>query len=287
MGRRDHGRGPSKAGTRATLLTAAIAAGFAALVAVSAEACGIDTDCRLGAHSYRIALPSERQPDASLAAIIFAHGYRGSAAGTMRNARLVALADTLGVAVVAADAGRADWQLPGAPSAPEANGTAPLLYVDALRRALIDRFDVDPERIVVAGFSSGGMLVWHLACHRGDVFRGFVPLSGTFWAPLPQTCPTTAVDLVHYHGTDDPVVPLDGRPIGESRQGKVPDAMALFAEAGGYLPVAVDPEPGLECTLARNDAGQRLELCLFEGEHSYAIAHLVRAVRLFGLAAGD
>ncbi len=277
----------SRAAAVRTLFLSALAAAVTAIDAAPAVACGIDTDCRLGQRTYRIALPAERDPDATLGAIIFAHGYRGSAAGTMRTARLVALADELGIAIVAADAGAADWQLPGTPSGPDADGTITLAYVDALRQELIDRFAVDPERIVISGFSSGGMLVWHLACHRGDVFRGFVPLSGTFWAPVPESCPTTAVDLVHYHGTDDPTVPLAGRPIGESRQGDVAGAFALFTEAGGYRPRDGQPEPGLDCDLALNDAGQRLELCLFAGGHAYDIAHLVRAMRLFGLEPRD
>jgi polyhydroxybutyrate depolymerase len=287
MTRSDHEPGAAPAARLTRLLSSALLAGLATIAATSVQACGIDTDCRLDARSYRIALPTEPDPNAALGALVFAHGYRGSAAGTMQNARLAALADRLGIAVVAADAGGPDWQLPGAPSFPGSDGAATLAYFDSLRRNLTERFDVDPERIVASGFSSGGMLVWHLACHRGDVFRGFVPLSGTFWEPLPRACPTTAVDLVHYHGTDDSVVPLDGRPIGDSRQGKVSEAMALFAESGGYRAVASPPEPGLDCGLAMNESGQRLELCLFAGGHSYAVAHLVRALGLFGLVPAD
>jgi polyhydroxybutyrate depolymerase len=277
----------SRAAAVALPFLAALITAVTAITPVPALACGTDTDCRLGDRMYRIALPAERDPDTTLGAILFAHGYRGSAAGTMRNARLVALADELGIAIVAADAGAAGWQLPGTPSGPDADGAVTRAYVDALRRALIDRFKVDPERIVISGFSSGGMLVWHLACHRGDVFRGFAPLSGTFWAPVPESCPTTAVDLVHYHGTADTVVPIEGRPIGESRQGDVREAIALFTRTGGYRPVDGEVEPDLDCSLALNDAGQRLELCLFAGGHTYEIAHLVRALRLFGLAAAD
>ena len=248
-----------------------------------AGACGRATDCLLGERTYRIVLPTARDTAEPLGAIVFAHGYRGSAEGTMRNAALVGLADALDLAIVAADANDVDWQLPGAPSFPGADGVAALAYFDALRQDLVDRFGVDSERIAAAGFSAGGMMVWHLACHRGDDFAGFVPLSGTFWAPQPATCPTTAVDLIHYHGTEDPVVPFAGRAINASRQGNVDDAIALFAVSGGYRPVVGAPAPGLDCELALNTEGQRLELCLFAGGHSFEVTHLVRAMRLFGL----
>jgi polyhydroxybutyrate depolymerase len=260
-----------------------LVAGLALAAAEPAAACSRTTDCGIGDRSYRIVLPADHDPASPLAALVFAHGYRGSAEGTMRSDGLAGLAEAYGIAVVAADAGAADWQLPGTPSRPQSDGTVTLAYFDALRRDLIERFGVDPERIVAAGFSSGGMLVWHLACHRGNDYAGFIPLSGTFWAPLPERCPTTAVNLVHYHGTADPVVPLAGRPIGASRQGDVFEAMALFTAAGGFREVESLVDGDRRCDLALNDAGNRLELCLFDGGHSYRLADLVRALRLFGL----
>ncbi len=267
-------------------LLGAVATVLVLAAAGPAAACSRTTDCHLGDRTYRIVLPAERDPALPLAALVFAHGHRGSADGTMRNDGLASLADDYGIAVVAADAGAADWQLPGTPSRPESDGSVTLAYFDALRRELIDRFGVDPARVVAAGFSSGGMLVWHLACHRGDDYAGFIPLSGTFWAPLPESCPTTAVTLVHYHGTADSVVPLDGRPIRTSRQGNVLAAMALFATAGGFHRAESLVDGDRRCERAVNDVGNRLELCLFDGGHSYRRADLVRALRLLDLIPG-
>lgn len=259
-----------------------MAAGFLA-TAAPAEACGRSTDCMIGERTYRIVIPAERDPARPLGAIVFAHGYRGSADGTMRNDGLASLADELGIAFVAANADGRDWRIPGVPSFPEADGVEALAYFDALRQDLIDRHGVDPDRIVASGFSAGGMMVWHLACHRAQDYAGFVPLSGTFWAPLPEACPTTAVDLIHYHGTEDTIVPLEGRPINQSRQGDVLAAVALFTAAGGYQPAEGMADAERRCTVAINQAGNRLELCLFDGGHVHRRADLVRAVELFGI----
>ncbi len=276
---------------RSVRCRAATAIGVAALLLAvlgqPALACGRTTDCGLGERSYRIVLPESHAPGEPLGAIIFAHGYRGSAAGTMRSDALAGLAQTLNIAVVAADADGPDWQIPGVPSFPGADGAAELAYFDALRDDLIQRFAIDPERIVATGFSAGGMMTWHLACHRGDAYAGFVPLAGTFWAPLPESCPTTTVDLIHYHGTADSIVPIEGRTIADTRQGDVREAMALFTTAGGYSPVDGEPAPGLDCALRRNAGGQRLELCLFDGGHELRIEHLMRALRLLGLSSAD
>ena len=271
---------------------ALMAAVFLAVAAEPVRACGRTSDCLIGERTYRIVLPAERDDTRPLGAIVFAHGYRGSADGIMRSDGLIGLAEDLGVAFVAANADGRDWRIPGVPSFPEADGVEALAYFDALRQALIDRHGVDPDRIVASGFSAGGMMVWHLACHRGQDYAGFIPLSGTFWAPLPETCPTTAVDLIHYHGTEDTVVPLEGRPINQSRQGDVRKALALFTEQGGYRPAdsesgAHEPDAELDCTLALNDQGQRLELCLYAGGHGFEREHLVHAMRLFGLTPND
>ena len=64
-------------------------------------ACGSDTDCVVGDRIYRIHIGEKTAPE--MGAIVFAHGYRGSAAGVMRNGSLKGLADELGIALIALD----------------------------------------------------------------------------------------------------------------------------------------------------------------------------------------
>ena len=52
-----------------------------ALWAAPALACGPDTDCAVGDRTYRIALPEGHDGAAPVGALVWAHGYRGTAAG--------------------------------------------------------------------------------------------------------------------------------------------------------------------------------------------------------------
>jgi polyhydroxybutyrate depolymerase len=269
------------------LLAVATLAATVAFAAPEAAACGRDTDCVIGDRSYRIALPDGYDGATPIGAIIFAHGYRGTAAGVMRNKALTALASELGVAFIAAQADGTDWKIPNAPHGANPDGTGELAYFDALIADVTTRFAIDPTRLVASGFSSGGMVVWHLACNRGDRFAGFVPMSGTFWAPVPETCPSGPVNLIHYHGDADPVVPLDGRPIGDARQGDVRKAIELIARIGGYRRVETEPTPGLDCARRANSDGKLLELCLFAGKHQLKAKHLARAWRIFEMPKGQ
>ena len=238
---------------RATLISAAA---LVAAAASGAQACGRDTDCMIGDRSYRIVLPEVHDGTTPIGAIVFVHGYRGTANGVMRNKALTALASELGVAFIAAQADGPEWIIPGIPSSDLRQGVDELAYFDTLIEDVTTRSAIDRTRLVASGFSSGAMMVWHLACYRGASFAGFAPMSGTFWEPVPETCPTGPVNLIHYHGTEDTVVPLNGRRSQDGRQGNVSEAIELLARTGGYRPVETEETPGLQCSRRQADGGR-------------------------------
>jgi polyhydroxybutyrate depolymerase len=259
---------------------------LAAIATPAAEACGRDTDCVIGDRSYRIAFPEGHDGTTPIGAIVFTHGFRGTARGVMRNKALTALASELGVAFIAAQADGPEWIIPGIPSSDLRQGVDELAYFDTLIEDVTTRSAIDRTRLVVSGFSSGAMMVWHLACYRGAAFAGFVPMSGTFWEPVPKHCPTGPVNLIHYHGTEDPVVPLTGRPIGDAHQGNVSEAIEMLARTGGYRPVEARQTPELQCSKQVEGDGKLLELCLFPGKHQLKARHLARAWRIFEASKG-
>ncbi len=244
---------------------------LAALSAAPAFACGPDSDCLVGGRSYRLYLPEGGAPNG---AFLFAHGYRGSGAGSMGNPALRRLADALGMAFVALDSEGPDWAIAHTPQAPGQAENREFVYVGAVLDDLVAK-GIDPARIVATGFSAGGMLTWTLACGMSERFAGFVPMSGTFWAPVPDSCPAPPANLVHIHGDADPVVPQAGRAIGPARQGSVAKALEMYREEGGFEPAGTGPAPGgMHCARERNPAGQVLEFCSFAGGHDFSTERL-------------
>ncbi len=236
-------------------------------------ACGGETDCMIGERSYRVLLPEGIDAPG---AIVFAHGYRGSAAATMRNRNLRALADRLGVALVAVKSYREDWRIPGVPAMPSTDGQEELAYFEALMADLAQRHGIDTGRLLMTGFSAGGMMTWQLACDRPEMFAGFAPIAGTFWAPVPQTCDGPSVHLFHTHGTSDRIVPLTGRPIASTHQGSVPDALAMLRTLGKYEEAGAFDEDGLSCERHINPDGKVLEFCAHPGGHSMKVGYIER-----------
>ena len=236
-------------------------------LSVPAGACGPDTDCLIGERTYRIRMPLNHDGVSKVGAIIFNHGYRGTAKGLMRNKRLGKLISDMGLAFVAPKSARQDWDIPNAPS-PGPRSELP--FFDALKARLVDQHSIDPKRIVVSGFSAGGMMTWNLACDRGDQFAGFVPVSGTFWAPVPKNCSAMPAHIIHVHGTSDKIVPMKGCPIASTKQGDIYRALKLAAKQGDYGPWrSQGSRNGLTCQQKISAKGIILQLCLHPGGHSF------------------
>jgi polyhydroxybutyrate depolymerase len=254
----------------------------AALIAGPVAACGEQTDCVVGDRTYRIA----GAENASNGALIFAHGYRGSAAGVMRNGALKAVADDFGLALIAFNGVNGSWQLPNRPRNRAMTGAAEFSYAENVLADAQARFGLDASRVVMSGFSAGGMLTWNLACARPDLFAGFVPMSGTFWDPVPETCAGPVASIVHIHGDADGTVPLAGRVIADSKQGEVLEAMAMYARIGGFSQaVAMNVAPDLACRVSLNDAGNVLNICMFAGGHGFGTGRLRAGLEMLGFEA--
>jgi polyhydroxybutyrate depolymerase len=245
------------------------------MFAGAGHACDRDSDCVIPSGTYRIVMPEG--VNGPVGALVFAHGYRGSAAGTMKNAGLIRMATDRGMAFIALDALGGDWALPNAPGhAVEERDE--MAYLDAVI-ADAAQFGVDPQRTVITGFSAGGMFVWNAICDRGDAYGGYIPYSGTFWQGPPDHCDAGAQNIVHVHGDSDETVPLEGRAIGDTRQGSVPETLAMYRADKGFVGETAMVTADLTCERAVSGS-KHLDFCMFPGKHSFTAERLAAAYEL-------
>jgi polyhydroxybutyrate depolymerase len=210
-------------------------------------------------------------------AIVFAHGFGGSAQGTMNNTNLRTLANDLGVALVALQVASPDWELPFSPRAYDTDGSVEFSYVDAVLDDLLEHHGIRSDSALMAGFSAGGMLTWNLACHRSEKFLGFVPMSGTFWLETPDNCDDTVASVYHFHGSNDAVVPFEGRQIRNTHQGSITDAIAMYRQLGDFNMAEQIWLAGIPCDIATNDNAQEMALCTFQGGHAFRAEYIAAA----------
>lgn len=248
---------------------------------IPAWACGPDSDCLLGDRTYRIAIPAG-PAQGPLGALILAHGYGGSAGQEMANQSIRALAHENRMALVAPNAVGEVWMIPHLPDHTPDKGAREYAFFDALVAELSARHGIDRHRIIMAGFSAGAMLVWNLACYRGQSFAAFLPVAGTFWEPMPKNCPTEPGPLVHIHGTADNVVPMTGRPVWRMHQGDVGRAMTMVMDVGNFGEATQSASGDLTCRQRRNDQGVLLALCTHPGGHDLRATDLSTAIQLLG-----
>jgi polyhydroxybutyrate depolymerase len=238
------------------------------LAAQPAAACpGLDP-CEVADGRYYALPPPGWDGESPLAATIFFHGWQSTGLAFAENPEFTAAFAAEGVMLVLPDGVNKTWAHAGSPS----RARDELAFMDDVRADLLARWPVDADRLLVTGFSQGGSMAWDLACHRGRDYRAFTAVSGAFWEPLPERCKGGAVDLLHVHGTDDGVVPMAGRPIGDQwRQGDVLAGMAILRDADGCPAAparAGTTATGLDCRIwDRCSSGRELRLCRHGGGH--------------------
>ncbi|MBO9435876.1 alpha/beta fold hydrolase [Ruegeria sp. R13_0] len=234
--------------------------------------CGPDEGtCEIASGAYHIELPEADNPPL----VVFLHGYGGSGSGTMNNRSMVEPLLARGYAVMAPEGlerpdrgGIQSWNF--YPGFGERDETA---FLSEAVDDAAERFGIDGERVVLGGFSAGGFMVNYLACDAPETFSAYVPVSGGFWRPHPESC-AGPIRMFHTHGWIDNVVPLEGRLLGGGRfhQGDIFAGLEIWREANG----CVDTKPsGFSTTgqfMRRNwmgcAEGSALEFALFPGGHT-------------------
>ena len=265
------------------------------LVGTSANAgCGPDDAkaCQLDGGEYHLALSDEDSNGGP--AVLFLHGAGSNGQNVQRNRALVDALRARGYTVISPTGSRSfgngngrSWNFfPGWEGRDE---TAFLKNVvdDASRR-----FGIDPERVLMSGFSAGGFMVNYLACAEPDTFAAYAPVSGGFWRPQPEDC-QGPVRLFHTHGWKDKTVPLEGRFLGGKRfqQGDIFAGLELW-RATNLCP---DEKPTaysqtgdfMRRAWSACANGSALEFALFPGGHTVPTGWADMAIDWFETQSAD
>lgn len=70
---------------------------------------------------------------------------------------------------------------------------------------------IDPDRVSLAGMPNGAVMAGRFTCERATEIAGFAQVGGTAAAEVARDAhPSTAVPLLHVHGTADRFAPYEG-----------------------------------------------------------------------------
>lgn len=197
--------------------------------------------------SYILQLPAVAG-DTRVPLVIAYHGGGGNAAGYQRYARLDALAEREGFAVVYPDGTSA--RVPGFSrlktwNAGRCCGAALRRDVDdvAFTRAVVaditQRAPIDLRRVYATGHSNGAMMSYRLAVEAPDLVAAIAPVAGAMGLP-DGLAPRKPVPVLHIHSVDDPravyqgglgpPLPITGRRV---EHAPVEDGLLAWIEIDG------------------------------------------------------
>lgn len=141
------------------------------------------------------------------------HGFTSSANDQVSISGFETLADTEGFIVVspfgsvAPLAGQTYWNT----TTDDDVGTVDdVAFVDELLDRLATSLCVDLDRVYATGLSNGGFFSSRLACDLADRIAAIGSVAGINF--YDDCAPTRPVPVLHFHGTDDPIIPFDGGP---------------------------------------------------------------------------
>ena len=220
--------------------------------------------------------------------VLVFHGYLMSGKKMYDITHYAQIADTDGVAIVFPDGESGpDSILPpwnvessgetvcGAGQIENASGDD-FAFMDAMKADVAQDQCIDDAHVFATGFSMGGYLSHHIACHRDDV-RAVAPHSSGTIASL-ASCTTGHVPMIIFHGLSDPTIaPGCDDPSSPAQAGYEASASLWAAKNGcksSSTPISTNGTGGGNGTCFLYDAcpadGQ-VELCTFNGmSHCWA-----------------
>jgi polyhydroxybutyrate depolymerase len=157
--------------------------------------------------SFYLRLPphfttSERYP-----LLILLHGHNNNGANVLHQAKMEAVADQHGAILVAPNGtgrfGRfgLTWNVGTCCGSAQAKHVDDVAFLATLIDTLAATLPIDRSRVVLAGFSAGGMLALRVACDRSSLAAAYINVQGTM--PDTTCAPSRPVSMLLIEGDED------------------------------------------------------------------------------------
>jgi polyhydroxybutyrate depolymerase len=164
-----------------------------------------------GDRVVQIAVPKDYDHGKKTPLLIALHGYSVTGYVVLAITGLRDLNDVENVIVAApegviGDDGAPSWNIEG--TCCNQHDTDDVAYIVGLVEEISSVYNVDRDRVYVFGHSNGGLMAYHLACERPDVFAGIASLAGP---TVGDSCqPSEPISILHIQGTEDDSISIDG-----------------------------------------------------------------------------
>ena len=145
--------------------------------------------------AYKIYVPKDLGAKRPL--LISCHGMNQDAAYQMNMLDIKSVADTAKFVTVFPEGIDKSWDI---------SGNRDINFMLALIDAMVEKYDIDPGRVYLSGFSMGGMFTYHAMNKIADRIAAFAPISGYTMGGVTAKASVRPIPIIHTHGTADDVV---------------------------------------------------------------------------------
>lgn len=193
--------------------------------------------------------PRGEPPEGGRPLVVVLHGLGSEPELTARLTGMAEQARARGLVAVFPEGRDQSWNAGSCCGTAAAEGVDDVAFLRGLLDDAVDRYDVDPARRYLTGYSNGGMMTYRFLCdHAGEV-AGAASVAGTDTAGC---MPAAPVPFLQVSGAADDVVPVDGGPSSSPELGTFPSvraSVAGVAEAAGCGPARVERSAAARTTV--------------------------------------
>ncbi|RMG79536.1 MAG: hypothetical protein D6712_19540 [Chloroflexi bacterium] len=164
-----------------------------------------DTDAP---RTYTAYVPTWYRGGNPLPLVVVLHGAGGNGLSMAQLTGFEEFAETEGFLVLYPDGLNLVWN-DGQMGEPEPDDVG---FLSGFIKGLIAAGEADPERIYVVGFSNGGSMTYRLACETPDIITAVAVVGMAMPNMWVENCGDgDPMPILIMHGTNDQVVPFEGR----------------------------------------------------------------------------
>lgn len=165
--------------------------------------------------TYEIHVPAAYKGDPAVPLVVALHGRGGTGHVIVGLTHFDNVADAHGFLVIYPDGLSASWADGRGATTSDTDGIDDIKFLSELIRKLTRDYKIDSLRVFVTGYSNGGFMSQRIACELSRQVAAVGVVAATMGEITASHChPERPVSVMLIQGTQDPLVPFQGGPMG-------------------------------------------------------------------------